>query len=63
MYENSIAYGQAARIKKICSKKEKLHHGLIKLTQKLSNRGYKKDHIHLDIEMVKLIERTILLQK
>ena len=63
IYKKSIAYGQAIRIKRICSTEEKLNNRLIQLKQWLVNRGYKEDHVDSEVERVNLVERASLLQK
>ena len=63
VYKRSIAYGQAVRIKRICSTEEKLNNRLVQLRQWSVNRGYKEGHVDSEIEKVKLVERTVLIQK
>ena len=44
-------------IKTICSAEEKLNNRLEQLNQWLVNRGYKENHVDLEIESVKLVGR------
>ena len=63
MYKGSVTYGLAVRRKRLCSTEEKLNNCLEQLKQWSVNRGYKENHIDSEIERVKLVERTVFLQK
>ena len=62
MYKGSIAYGQVVRFKRICSTEEKLDNHVEQLKQWLLTHGYREDHFHLEIERMKLVERTVPFQ-
>ena len=62
VYKGSIAYGQVLRFKRICSTEEKRNNHLEQLKQWLVKRGYKEDHVDSEIEIIKLIEGTVLFQ-
>ena len=62
MKEN-IPYGQALRVKKICSNKDDLDRSLVTLRNNFINRGYPQDKVDKDIEKARSIERQELLQK
>ena len=62
MYKGSIAYGQVVRFKRICSTEEKLDNHVEQLKQWLVTRGYREDHFYLEIERMKLVERTVPFQ-
>ena len=63
IYKRSIPYGQAVRLKRICSTEDALTLRLQQLEEWLIKRGYKQDIVHSEIERVHLIDRENLLQK
>ena len=63
IYKRSIPYGQAVRLKRICSTEVTLTQRLQQLEEWLIKRGYKKDTVHSEIERVHSIDRETLLQK
>ena len=63
MHKVSIAYRQVVRFKIICSIEEKLSNRLEQLKQWLVKPRYKEDHVDSEIEIVKLIKRTVFFQK
>ena len=63
IYKKSIPYGQAIRIKRICSTNESLTTRLEQLEEWLIKRGYKKDVVHSEIERIHFVERETLLEK
>ena len=63
MHKRSIAYRQVVRFKIICSIEEKLSNRLEQLKQWLVKPRYKEDHVDSEIEIVKLIKRTVFFQK
>ena len=62
MKEN-IPYGQALRVKKICTNKDDLESSMETLKNNFINRGYPQDKIDKDIERAKSVERQELLRK
>ena len=63
LYKKLIAYAHAVRIKRICTTEEKLNNRLKQLKHWLVNHGYKENRLDSEIERLKLVERTVLLQK
>ena len=63
MYKISIAWLQVVRFKRNCSIEETLSNRSEQLIQSLVKRGYKADHVDLEIERVKLVKRTVSFQK
>ena len=63
MHKIYIAYRQVVRFKIICSIEEKLSNRLEQLKQWLVKPRYKEDHVDSEIEIVKLIKRTVFFQK
>ena len=63
MQKRSILYRQVVRFKIICSIEEKLSNRLEQLKQWLVKPRYKEDHVDSEIEIVKLIKRTVFFQK
>ena len=59
--KNSIPYGQALRLRRICSDKVDFEEGCNKLRTKLIERGYKEHEINLQIERVAKEKRDDLL--
>ena len=62
MLKRSIAYRQVVRCKIICSIEEKLSNCLEQLKQWLVKPRYKEDHVDSEIEIVKLVKRTVFFQ-
>ena len=63
VYKNSIAYGQAIRLKKICSDENDLQRNLVSLEYWLVNRGYRAEKVRPEIQKINLINRANLLIK
>ena len=63
MCKNSIAYGQAIRLKKICSDENDLQRNLVSLEYWLVNRGYRAEKVRPEIQKINLIDRANLLIK
>ena len=63
MYKNSITYGQAIRLKRICSDKNDLQQKLVTLESWLVNRGYRAEKVRSEIQKINLIDRANLLIK
>ena len=63
MYKNSIAYGQAIRLKRICSDENDLQRNLVSSESWLVNRGYKPEKVRLEIQKINLIDQANLLIK
>ena len=53
---------QDVRFKRICSTEQKLNNHFEQLKQWLVKRGYREDHVDLEIERMKLLERTVSCQ-
>ena len=58
-----IPYGQAIRLKRICSNKEKLSSRLENLEHWFCNRGYREEMVHSEIQKVHSMNRKNLLKK
>ena len=63
MYKNSIAYGQAIRLKRICSDENDLQRSLLSLEFWLVSRGYRAEKVRPEILKINLIDRANLLIK
>ena len=63
IYKKSIPYGQAIRMKRICSNEVDLQRKLLDLESWLTDRGYKSEIIRPEIQKVNLIDRNNLLKK
>ena len=63
MCKNSIAYGQAIRLKKICSDENDLQRNLVSLKYWLVSRGYRAEKVRPEIQKINLIDRANLLIK
>ena len=63
VYKNSIAYGQAIRLKRICSDENDLQQKLVSLESWLVNRGYRAEKVKPEIQKINSIDRTNLLIK
>ena len=63
VYKNSIAYGQAIRLKRICSDENDLQRNLVSLESWLVNRGYRAEKVRLKIKNINLMDRGNLLIK
>ena len=62
VYKRSIAYIQVVKFKRICSTEQKLNSHFEQLKQWLVKRGYREDHVDLETERMKLVERTVSCQ-
>ena len=58
-----MPYGQAVRIKRICSDEEDLHQKLNDLEPWLIDRGYRVEVVRPEIRKVNSIDRNVLLAK
>ena len=63
IYKKLIPYGQAIRMKRICSNEVDLQRKLLDLESWLTDRGYKSEIIRPEIQKVNLIDRNNLLKK
>ena len=63
VYKKSIPYGQAIRMKRICSNEEKLSSRLEDLEHWFCSRGYRKEIVHSEIQKVHSMHRENLLRK
>ena len=63
IYKRSIPYGQAVRIKRICSDEEDLQQKLNDLESCLIDRGYRAEVIRPEIRKVNSIDCNVLLEK
>ena len=63
VYKNSIAYGLAIRLKRICSDENDLQQKLISLESWLVNRGYRAEKVRPEIQKINSIDRANLLIK
>ena len=63
IYKKLIPYGQAIRMKRICSNEVDLQRKLLDLESWLTGRGYKSEIIRPEIQKVNLIDRRNLLKK
>ena len=63
MCKNSIAYGQAIRLKKICSDENDLQRNLVSLEYWLVSRGYRAEKVRPEIQKINLIDRANFLIK
>ena len=61
--KRSIAYGQAVRVKRICSDEEDLQQKLNDLESWLIDRGYRAEFVIPEIRKVNSIDRNVLLEK
>ena len=61
IYKKSIPYGQAIRMKQICSNEVDFKRKLLDLESWLTDRGYKSEIIRPEIKKVNLIDRNNLL--
>ena len=61
--KRAIPYGQAVRIKRICSSENTMKERLVELESWLVKRGYNSENVKPEIERVHLKSRTDLLQK
>ena len=52
LYKNSIAYGQAIKLKRICSKENNLQRNLVSLESWLVNRGYRVEIVRPEIQKI-----------
>ena len=60
VYKNWIAYGQAIRLKRICSDKNNLQQKLVSLESWLVNRGCRAEKVRLKIQKINSIDRANL---
>ena len=60
--KKSIPYGQALRLRKICSEEKEFEKAAGQLKEKLKQRGYKDNEIQIQIERAKEHNRNTLLQ-
>ena len=63
VYKNSIAYGQAIRLKRICSDENDLQRNLVSLESWLVNKSYRAEKARPAIQKINLIDRANLLIK
>ena len=63
VYKNSIANGQAIRLKRICSDENELEQKVVSLEFRLVNRGYRAEKVRSGIQKINLIDRANLLIK
>ena len=63
VYKNSIPYGQAIRLKRICSGENHIQWKLVSLESWLANRGYRAERVRPEIQKINLIDRVNLLIK
>ena len=63
VYKTSMPYGQAIRMKRICSNEEKLSSQLEDLEHWLCSRSYKKEMVHSEIQKNRSMNRGDLLKK
>ena len=63
VYKNSIAYGQAIRLKRICSDENDLQRNLVSLESWLVNKSYRAEKARPAIQKTNLIDRANLLIK
>ena len=63
VYKHSIAYGQAIRLKRMCSDENYLQRKLVSLESWLVNRGYRAEKVSPKIQKINLIDRVNLLIK
>ena len=63
VYKNLIAYGQAIRLKRICSDENNLQQKLVSIECWLVNRGYRAEKLRPEIQKINLIDRANLLIK
>ena len=61
--KNSIAYGQAIRLKIICSDENDLQRKLVSLESWLVNRGYSAEKVRPEIQKINSIDRANLFTK
>ena len=61
--KRAIPYGQAIRIKRICSDENNLNRRLLELESWLSKRGYSSKNVRPEIERVHSVSRDDLLKK
>ena len=61
--KRAISYGQAVRIKRICSEENVLHERLTQLETWLLKRSYLQENVRPEIERVNLTSREDLLKK
>ena len=61
MYKNSIAYGEAIRLKRICSDENDLQRNLVSLESWLVNKSYRAEKARPAIQKINLIDRANLL--
>ena len=61
--KRAIPYGQAIRIKRICSDENNLNRRLLELESWLSKRGYSSKNVRTEIERVHSVSRDDLLKK
>ena len=62
VYKGSIAYRHVVRFTRIDSTEEKLNNHLEQLKQRLIKHGCKEDHVHSEVERIKVAERTVSFQ-
>ena len=63
VYKNSIAFGQAIRLERICSDENDLQWNLVSSESWLVNRGYRAKKVITEIQKINLIDRASLLIK
>ena len=63
VHKNSIAYGQAIRLKRICSDENDLQRNLVSLESWLVNRDYRAEKVRPEIQKINLIDQANLLIK
>ena len=63
VYKRSIPFGQAVRIKRICSDEEDLQQKLNDLESWLTDRGYRAEVVRPEIRKVNSIDCNVLLEK
>ena len=63
VYKNSIAYGEAIRLKRICSDENDLQRNLVSLESWLVNKSYRAEKVRPAIQKINLIDRANLLIK
>lgn len=60
--KKSIPYGQALRLRRICTEESEFDKACNQLSNKLKNRGYKEEEINTQINKAKLQDRNTLLK-
>ena len=63
IYKKSIPYGQAIRMKRICSNEEKLSSRFEDLQHWFCSRGYKKEMVYSETQKIHSMNRENLLKK